>query len=241
MRINLIKSLLTLLFVFTSTFVNANEPIYYEVLYPESDEPAPAIIVLHTSGGFEKGTQRRAEEYVDEGFVVYMPDFFERHDLSESNRYETWTTYREPIEKELSQIVKIMKHDKRINPNNIFALGHSNGGYWAAYLAATNQVNAGASHFGVWQWYGSHNGYPANYFNDNSNPILALHGENDRVQKYERIKPEWSIAKSNGANLTTHTYSAGHSWDCKNCGRRDESVANDAFWKTVNFFNEHTK
>jgi poly(3-hydroxybutyrate) depolymerase len=88
-----------------------------------------------------------------------MPDFFERHELSSNNRFETWTTFRGLIEKELSQIVEIMKKDKRVDPNNIFAVGYSNSGYWASYLTATNQVNAGASHFSVAMVFG----YPDNF------------------------------------------------------------------------------
>ena len=41
---------------------------------------------------------------------------------------ETFSTYRENIEEELSEIINLMKNDPKINNKNIFAVGFSNGG-----------------------------------------------------------------------------------------------------------------
>lgn len=222
-----------------------DSPIYHEVFYPDKITPAPALMLLHTSGGFDREKRKQLHQrYVDQGFVVYMPDFFKRHRLNSSKRFTTWTTYREPIEQELTQLLEIIKQDPRVDADNIFAVGQSNGGYWASYLAATQQVNAGASHFGVWKWPFTHNGYPAQYFDQDSHPVLVLHGQKDYVQKMRNVEPQWDIAQQRGGDLSIHVYpDAGHSWDCDFCkkAKYDSRITNDAINRTVAFFNQHRR
>ena len=64
---------------------------------------------------------------------------------------ETFSTYRENIEKKLSEIVELMKNDPRIEKKNVFAVGFSNGEFWVCYLTGNSEVNAGVSHYGVWK------------------------------------------------------------------------------------------
>ena len=44
------------------------------------DGPFPAAIALQTSGGFKR-MKHLIQRYVDDGFVVYAPDFFTRQDV----------------------------------------------------------------------------------------------------------------------------------------------------------------
>ena len=61
------------------------EPIYHEVSYPKGEGPFPAVVLLHTSGGF-KTVIRQIRKYTSAGYAVYAPDFFERHGITKSNR-----------------------------------------------------------------------------------------------------------------------------------------------------------
>ena len=54
------------------------ESIYHEKFYPDGSGPFPAVIALHTSGGF-KTVKHLIQRYVDDGFTVYAPDFFVKH------------------------------------------------------------------------------------------------------------------------------------------------------------------
>ncbi|MEK9770162.1 MAG: dienelactone hydrolase family protein, partial [Betaproteobacteria bacterium] len=65
------------------------EPIYHEVFYPKSNGPVPAVVLLHTSGGF-KTVKGQIRKYTSAGYAVYVPDFFKRHGITKSNRFETW-------------------------------------------------------------------------------------------------------------------------------------------------------
>ena len=88
------------------------EPILHQKWYPDGVKPFPTVIVLHSSGGM-MGTRHVVYDFVDSGFAVYFPDFFERHSITTENRLETFSTYREPIEKELTEIVELMKKTPR--------------------------------------------------------------------------------------------------------------------------------
>ena len=216
------------------------EPIYHEINYPEGNGPFPVVIALHTSGGF-RTVKRQISKYTNAGYAVYAPDFFKRHGISKSNRFETWTTYRTTIEAELLELIEVIKKDPKADAKNVFAVGFSNGGYWASFLAARKHVNAGASHYGVWRWplSAGWNGYPADYFDGDSNPVLAIHGDNDSVQKPRFVYNQLDIVEGKSSKFQKHIFSdAGHSWDCRPC-RKDgyhEEATVEALKMTLELF-----
>ena len=236
---------LTVAILFVAAMVTANsaanaEPIYHEINYPEGNGPFPVVIALHTSGGF-KTVKRQISKYTNAGYAVYAPDFFRRHGISSSNRFETWTTYRKAIEAELLELIEVIKKDPKADAKNIFAVGFSNGGYWASFLAARKHVNAGASHYGVWRWPPSAgwNGYPADYFDADSNPVLAIHGDNDSVQKPRFVYDQLTIVESKSPKFKKHIFrNAGHSWDCEPCRKDgcDEEATRQSLKMTLDLF-----
>ena len=218
------------------------EPIFHEKYYPSGEGPFPVVIALHTSNGY-KTVRKAIKGFTNAGYAVYTPNFFKKHGISHKNRFKTWTKYRSTIEKELIEIVEVAKSDIKINPNNVFAVGYSNGGYWASFLAAKNHVNAGASFYGVWSWPRTHNGYPAKYFSQDSNPLLALHGDKETVQTLKYVKPQIIKVAKKSSNFKYHIFSgAGHSWDCKRCKRDgyNPTVTKKALEMTLSFFKENT-
>jgi len=96
---------LIIFFLLFSNIVLA-EPIYHEKKYPEGKGPFPAIILLHTSGGFKSNEimNKLGNDYLKQGFAIYGPDFFKRHGITGKTRKDTWTTYRKPIENELTEL-----------------------------------------------------------------------------------------------------------------------------------------
>ncbi|MEE2661397.1 MAG: dienelactone hydrolase family protein [Pseudomonadota bacterium] len=222
------------------------EPIYHEKYYPDGAGPLPAVIVLHTSGGF-KTIKHLIQRHVDAGFAVYAPDFFRRHGLTPRTRMQTFDEHREKIEKELTEIVELMKTDKKISNKNVFAVGYSNGGFWVCYLTGTGKVRAGVSHYGVWK---ANMGReisiaPNDYFSKDSSPLLALHGDDDDTQKLDFAETVWDWIKDKGAKLETHVYEgANHAWD-NVLGRHrwpyNEEVDKDAHKRTIAFFKKHMR
>jgi len=137
-----------------------------------------------------------------------------------------------------------MKSDPRIDAANIFAVGFSNGGYWASYLAATGQVNAGVSHYGVWDFPGNVDGYPVKYFQSASNPVLAFIGKDDQTQRFERVMPQVQRAEKLNQNLVKKIYPASHAWDCAPCNSEyvyNDEVTVDAFKSTIEFIQKNSR
>ena len=223
------------------------EPIYHEKHYPDGSGPFPAVIALHTSGGF-KTVKHLIQRYVDDGFAVYAPDFFKKHGLTPRKRMETFDRFREDIEKDLSEIVTLMKKDPKVQGKNVFATGFSNGGFWVSYLTGSSKVSAGVAHYGVWKANKGRemtNPYPMEYFSKSSAPILALHGGGDSVQRIKFAEEAWNELRSRGARLDTHVYpDADHAWDRKNYKKHPyDSVAQnadkDSHKRTIKFFKEN--
>jgi len=225
------------------------KPIDHEKFYPDGYGPFPAVITLHTSGGY--GISKNAIEnfksktWTEKGYAVYAPNFFKKHEITNRTRMDTFNKYREDIEKDLLEIVKLMKTDSKINNRNIFAVGFSNGGFWASFLAGKAVINAGASHYGVWKGNMGREmtTTPADYFSKTSKPLLALHGEDDGTQRMRFVSLAWDQAIEQGGKITTHVFGgAGHAWDCKKCRKFDNwdaEVTQDSLNRTIQFFKNH--
>ena len=222
------------------------EAIYHEKFYPDGSGPFPAVIALHTSGGF-KTVKHLIQRYVDDGFAVYAPNFFVKHGITPRSRMDTFDRFREDIEKDLSEVVRLMTNDPKVQKENIFATGFSNGGFWVGYLTGSSKVSAGVSHYGVWKAnFGREmtNPYPMKYFSKSSTPILALIGDDDQTQRPKFAEEALDEIKSRGATLETHIYSdAGHAWDRKNHRKYvyNESVTKDSHKRTIEFFKKYMK
>ncbi|NCV24362.1 MAG: hypothetical protein EBW63_03740 [Proteobacteria bacterium] len=243
------RSMYRILIVFYFLFIGPvfSDPIYHEKKYPSGNGPFPAVILLHSSGGFKSNQMLNylGDDYVENGFAIYAPDFFKRHGITTQTRIKTWTTFREPIEKELSEIVELVKKDKKIDSKNVFAVGFSNGGYWATYLAGTRQVNAASSHYGVWTFKGGLNGYPAKYINNDCNPLLVLHPKKDKIQQLKYVKSHIAKAEKSCSAVKVHYYDkGGHAWESQKyqggVGYNKE-VWKDSVSRTVEFFKANKK
>jgi dienelactone hydrolase len=232
---------------FFITSLAFSDPIYYEKKYPSGNGPFPAVILLHSSGGFKSNQMLNylGDDYIENGFAIYAPDFFKRHSITAETRKKTWTTFREPIEKELSEIVELVKKDTKIDSKNVFAVGFSNGGYWATYLAGTKQVNAASSHYGVWTFKGGLNGYPVKYVKKDCSPLLVLHPIKDQIQKIEYVKSHIEKAKKTCAKVKVHYYNnGGHAWESQKYQGGvgyNKDVWKDAVNKTIIFFKNNMK
>ena len=91
-----------------------------------------SIVCGGANNQFEDET--RDSLHLREKGIVYAPDFFTKHGLTSKSRMDTFDRFREDIEKDLSEVVDLIKKDPEVNIKNIFATGFSNGGFWVCYL-----------------------------------------------------------------------------------------------------------
>ena len=229
--------------------------------YPDGPGPFPAIISLHSSGGFNSSNiiieNFKSKKWIKAGYAWYAPNFFEKHGITTKTRMDTFNKYRTNIEIDLTEIISLMKSDPKIDSKNIFAIGFSNGGFWATFLTGKGLVTAGSSHYGVWKGcFGRGScmhSYPMDYLSSSSNPLLVLHGEKDGTQKIKFYKKAWNKIK-NTPKIEQHVYkNGGHVWDCfpditrlkKICNKKfdgaSREITEDAFSRTLAFFKKHTK
>jgi len=86
-----------------------------------------------------------------------------------------------PIYADLVDAVTVLQHTGGVNGAKIGAVGFSNGGYFALWLAATSKVQARVSYYGALSGAGTDKSLArfAQVFTASSSPVLILHGTAD--------------------------------------------------------------
>jgi dienelactone hydrolase len=231
------------------TFANSKAPLHHALKYPGGSGPFPTIILLHHAGGY-LNTLDQIEHYVGLGYAVALPDYFSPFRLTSQNRFDAFKEKRIDIEKKLTEFVTFLKTQEKVDGENLFAVGLSAGGFFTAFLACDRQVNAGITHYGVWRVPGIKNSfsnfgskkYPAQYFDNECSPVLALHGKKDDTQKIgDAILAFNYVSKKTTNDFRVHIYDEGeHAWHRGNYGDPN-SITSDALRRTHEFIQEFMK
>lgn len=195
--------------------------------------PTKAALVLHTSSGLREADHRYAKTLASEGYVVAVPAFMKAYDISVASRRQTWTTYGKIIYADFLSIIGVLGQEFKITKDGFYALGFSNGGHWAALLAARGDVKAGVSYYGAF----SEAGVDTNLntfreaVNIKSHPVLILHGSNDSVVSSQYAVALEGLYRKEGAPVVAHYFDgAGHSFE-RQLGISANQVAANESWK----------
>lgn len=215
------------------------------IYYPDSGDKSPAVLVLHTSVGLKKTVRQYGESLSDEGYVTYVPDFFSPYGMKSKTRRKTWTDYHDNLHDDFIAIIEAMKADSAVDTEKIFVVGFSNGGYWAALLAAEGEIAGGVSYYGALSSGGTHKNQDRlrKAFNKDSKPLLLLHGTDDEVVKVSHANLTEQIAKDAGVSVSVHIFDgAEHSYNVRK--KLNSSSANryatEESWKlTLEFLEEN--
>lgn len=151
------------------------------LMTPDGPGPYPAILVLHTSGGLQGADTEYAEHLVQQGYVALVPAFMEAYGITARTRRDTFTGSAQPIYNDFVAALDMLSHHAKVKGSKLGAIGFSNGGYFAMWLAATGKVQAGISYYGALSGAGSDNslGRFRAAFTKSSAPVLILHGTAD--------------------------------------------------------------
>ena len=217
------------------------------IYIPEGTGAKPLILVIHTSGGLNQSEHDYATALQKEGFLSVVPDFYTPYSLIPPQKKLTWTKYREDIHNDFTAIISQLKTMSNGSVKKVFAVGFSNGGYWAAALAARGDIDAGVSYYGAYSEGGTLRGRGAleggsilSNISSKSAPVLMFHGTADSfvplkwvAKKFERLYPD----------IEAHYYDGvDHAYDKKtNFGGRyyNEEATKDSWIKTLNFLRKH--
>jgi carboxymethylenebutenolidase len=227
----------------TNVMVGVKQNMRASLITPAGNGPFPAILLLHTSGGLRQEDIDYGQRLAREGYVVLVPAFLEAYGISSRGRQETFTTAAEPIYADLLAALDMLKRDPRVAGSKLGAIGFSNGGYFAIWLAATGKVQAGISYYGALSGGGSDrelNRFKG-AFNNHSSPVLILHGTDDRTVPIAAAEHLNRITAGAGSPHEFHPYDgAGHEFD-RSGSSQDKAAAADAWQRTLAFFGKYLK
>jgi len=149
-----------------------------------------------------------------------------------------------PIYADLVDAVTVLQHTGGVNGAKIGAVGFSNGGYFALWLAATTKVQARVSYYGALSGAGTDKSLArfAQVFTASSSPVLILHGTADDTLPVAAAQRLASILDATGSPYQIQIYeAAGHRFERDLASAADQSAATDAWQRTLSFLGEYLK
>lgn len=221
LRTSLLTGLLCAV-VFPQSILAKDKLMDHALKFPGGDGPFPTVVLLHTSGGFKDVTDN-IQRYLNMGYAVAAPDYFEPFGLDNSNRFDAFKKRRKDIEKLLKQFVAHVEKHPKVDSSRLFTVGFSAGGFFSAYLACEQLVKAGVAHYGVWNFPGQRNDkfsnfgtkkYPTQYFDKKCAPFYAFHGDKDITQRPKYVQKAFDYIGNTKNDFRVHWYEgAGHKYD----------------------------
>ena len=165
----------------------------YRMFVPQSYDgarPTPLLVALHGMGGDENsmfdsynngGLKREAERV---GFVVVTP-----------KGRDTASMYRGSAEQDVLDVIAELRRDYKIDPNRIYLMGHSMGGYgtWSVAMAHADLFAAIGPISG--------GGDPAGLVKIRQVPEYVVHGDDDRTVNVNESRRMVEAAKKAGIDV----------------------------------------
>jgi carboxymethylenebutenolidase len=206
-------------------FVSGEKSIQIDHYSPNGPCPAPAVLLLHGSGGPLRGLDPFARQASSFGVHVFALHYFQRTG-------HTWV-YPSQIEEDflswlgaIEDAVTFISGQPGVDPQKIGVLGFSLGGYLAVSLATRDRrIAAVAELFG---------GLPAHFVKDVAQlpPVLILHGGSDTTVPVTEAYHLEQALKSNKIPYEIKIYpDQGHHFN--------GLVQLDAVRRVAGFFRKH--
>lgn len=224
--------------------VGVKQNMHAELITPDAGGPYPGILLLHTSGGLEQADIDYGQRLSQQGYVVLVPAFLAAYGITPRGRVATFTTDAEPIYADFVAALDMLAHNPEVAGSKLGAIGFSNGGYFAMWLAATGKVQAGVSYYGALSGAGSDRGLSrfASTFKKSSAPVLILHGITDGTVPVMAAQHLGTIIAAAGSPYEIRLYDGtGHRFDRTPGSPPDSAAANDAWQRTLAFLAKYLK
>ena len=211
---------------------------------PGDPGPHSALLVLHTSRGLEGADTAFAERLAQQGYVSLVPAFLEAYGITARTRRGTFTTDAEPIHADFIAALDTLRHTAAVDGNRLGAIGFSNRGYFATWLAATGKVQAAIAYYGAFSGAGSDldlGRFRAN-FTPNSAPLLILHGTDDHAVPLHLAQRLATILAAAGSPYEMQLYpGAEHRFERSPHSDADNATAANAWQRSLAFLRAHLK
>jgi dienelactone hydrolase len=227
-------------------FESGGKSIRLDAYLPEpADDPVPAVIALHGSGGGVSGMERYAGMLAAQGFAVYILHYFDRAEIESAN--EPLTDQKSAVQKSVVQKILMQKiminfplwmktlwdaisfveKQPAVDGTRIGLVGFSLGAYLSlANSAIDPRVKAVVEFFG---------GMPKemNFFMRRLCPTLILHGDADATVPVEEAYRLQKLLEKKGVPYEIKIYpGAGH-------GFEDQAIWSDAALLSLQFLRNY--
>ncbi|HVB49251.1 MAG TPA: dienelactone hydrolase family protein [Burkholderiales bacterium] len=227
----------------SDVMVGVKHNLRAELITPDGPGPYPGVLVLHTSGGLQAADTAFAQRLAKEGYVALVPSFLAAYDITARTRRETFTTDAQPIYADFVASLDTLRHEPKVAGSKLGAIGFSNGGYFALWLAATGKVDAGVSYYGALSGAGTDRALERfrDAFGKGSAPVLILHGTRDLTVPVGLARHLANILSAKHSVYELQLYpGAGHAFDREN-DAADTSAAADSWPRTLGFLAKYLK
>lgn len=220
--------------------VGVNHAMEATLYTPVGPGPYATILLLHTSAGLTETDRDWCAKLAREGFICIVPAFLLAHgNLKGELRKISFTTEAQPIFDDFVEIIGELNRLPKARPGATGAIGFSNGGYFALWLAAAQKVKAGVSYYGALNGAGTDPKLMRfqQAFTSQSAPVLELAGEDDTtIGKRPPHHLERILDEAHAPHLVVFYPDAEHDFDRSNSRPGNAAAAADAWRRTLEFF-----
>ena len=218
--------------------VGTNRYMDATLITPDGPGPYPGVLVIHTSGGLQQADLDFARKLADQGYVCLVPAFMDAYGITARTRQQTFTSNASDIYNDFLNAIDVLRDSDKVAGGKIAAIGFSNGGYFAMWLAATGKVDAGVSYYGALTGAATDKELTrfSSTFNSASAPVMILHGMSDATVPVAAAQHLEQIVKRAGSPYEIQLY-PGVDHVFERSARNDAMVAAaaDAWDRTLNF------
>jgi carboxymethylenebutenolidase len=214
------------------------------LIAPDGPGPYPGVLILHTSGGLRPTDIDYARRLSDQGYVCLVPAFMEAYGLTARTRAQTFTNNGSDVYRDLAAAAETLRASPKVAGGKVGAVGFSNGGYFALWLAATNKIDAGVSYYGALSGAGTDKELTrfSSTFHAGSAPVLVLHGTADRTVPVAAAERLVAILKHAQSPYEVKLYDgADHVFEREQRNDAARMAAADAWERTQRFLGEQLR
>jgi carboxymethylenebutenolidase len=225
----------------TDVRVGVRQNIGAKLISPDGPGPYPGVLVLETSRGLGAADIAFARALAQQGYVCLIPAYLEAHGVTAGHRSEGFTSEADQIYADLADAADMLSRSEKVRGSKVGAVGFSNGGFFATWLAATHKVSASISYYGAITGAGTDPGLSRfqKAFTASSAPLLLLVGTEDSYDGPTHHLVH--ILREANSPFQAEFYKGAHHEFDRRGGSVDPAAAKDAWTRTLAFFAEHLK
>jgi len=186
------------------------------VVYPETSEPAPVVIVIHENRGLNDWARSFADQLAGKGFIAVAPDLISNtvDDIEKTSDFETSDAAREALydlepDHVTTDLMNVLEYAKTIKAGDgTFAVA---GFCWGGSQSFRFATNAGDAIDAAFVFYGTGPG-EAEAYRSIEVPVYGFYGGNDQ-RVNSTIEDSEAAMKEFGKTYEYEIYEgAGHAY-----------------------------